>query len=204
MLTLLATGCFTSGGDQVVHEFTADSTDEIVDSGAISLDTETSVDGTASIRVQRDESGKGVIGLYQVDDAEINNSRLVYMAKMKTEGVENMAYLRLRVATQNDVELVSYGPPIPLSGDSEWTEVATELFLDRGNKARSIGLDLVIDGKGTVWIDQVGLLKKPLRLNYLFWGHIVFWLILLIYFIIIMNKHKELGKKIEALSGSVK
>ncbi len=63
----------------------------------------------------------------------------------------------------------------------------------------SVTLALVVDGKGKVWIDDVMLVTQPLRLDYLFWGHAVVWIVLIIYIYYLLDKQKRLKLELQAL-----
>lgn len=47
----------------------------------------------------------------------------------------------------------------PLSGTTDWTTQETEFFLKAGENPDNVKLNLVINGSGTVWIDEIRLLK---------------------------------------------
>jgi len=50
-----------------------------------------------------------------------------------------------------------------VSGTSEWKKLETPFFLQAGQKAEKAILGIVINGKGTVWIDEIRLSKEPLN-----------------------------------------
>lgn len=45
----------------------------------------------------------------------------------------------------------------------KWTTVETPFFLQKGQNPDNIKLNLVVNGKGTVWIDDIKLIKGPLQ-----------------------------------------
>jgi hypothetical protein len=45
----------------------------------------------------------------------------------------------------------------------DWSTLQTPFFLQPGQSAKMVTLNIVINGKGTVWVDDVHLLKEPLR-----------------------------------------
>jgi hypothetical protein len=51
----------------------------------------------------------------------------------------------------------------PLSGSTEWTSQETLFFLKKGDNPDNVKLNVVIDGTGTVWVDDVRLIKGPLN-----------------------------------------
>jgi hypothetical protein len=60
-------------------------------------------------------------------------------------------------------EFFSRGLQRPLSGTMEWTTVEIPFFLQKGQNPDNIKLNLVVNGKGTVWIDDIKLIKGPLQ-----------------------------------------
>ena len=44
-----------------------------------------------------------------------------------------------------------------------WKTLQTPFILQVGQKAKKVTLNIVINGKGTVWVDDIRLLKEPLR-----------------------------------------
>jgi len=49
-----------------------------------------------------------------------------------------------------------------LTGTTDWTTEETPFFLQKGENPSSVKLNLVINGKATVWIDDIRLLKVQL------------------------------------------
>ena len=50
-----------------------------------------------------------------------------------------------------------------VSGTTDWKTLQTPFFLKEGQRATKVTLNIVINGKGTVWVDDVKLLKEPLK-----------------------------------------
>ncbi|MCH8120599.1 MAG: hypothetical protein IIC00_12845 [Planctomycetes bacterium] len=59
-------------------------------------------------------------------------------------------------------EYFSKGLMNPLTGTTDWTTEEIPFLLKKGQNPDNVKLNLVIDGKGTVWIDDIRLLKGPL------------------------------------------
>ncbi len=49
----------------------------------------------------------------------------------------------------------------PFTGTTDWKLQQTPFFLEKGQNPDNIKLNLVINGQGTVWIDNIKLLKAP-------------------------------------------
>jgi hypothetical protein len=50
-----------------------------------------------------------------------------------------------------------------VSDKSDWKEIQTPFLFQKGQRPDKAILNLVINGKGTVWIDDVTLSKEPLQ-----------------------------------------
>ena len=59
-------------------------------------------------------------------------------------------------------EFFSRGLDRPITGTMSWMTVATPFLLQAGQKPDLIRLNLVVQGKGRVWIDDVHLMREPL------------------------------------------
>lgn len=147
------------------------------------------------------------VELFDIRGQDFNNTRLVYNANIRSDGLtasggsKGIAYLEMTVVFPGGEELVARGPRIPVSGTMDWRAADTVLYVDKGVNPESVKLDIVVDAKGKVWIEDVRLSSRPLRINYLLWGHIVVWLVLIIYIYHLLRKQGRLSREIESLSG---
>ena len=51
----------------------------------------------------------------------------------------------------------------PIQGTSDWTALQTPFIFQKGQNPDKIILNIVINGSGTVWVDDVVLSKAPLN-----------------------------------------
>jgi len=100
-------------------------------------------------------------GLYRAGPYDVDNSRLTYEAKLRTWGLQGRAYLEMRCHFPGGEEFVSRGLEMPVSGTTDWTSAETSFVVKGAREPDNVQLNLVIDGKGTVWIDDVGLTLRP-------------------------------------------
>jgi len=100
-------------------------------------------------------------GLYRAGPYDVDNSRLTYQAKLRTWGLQGRACLEMRCHFPNGEEFVSRGSDKPVSGTTDWTSAETSFVVKGAKEPDNVQLNLVIDGKGTVWIDDVGLTLRP-------------------------------------------
>jgi hypothetical protein len=102
------------------------------------------------------------VPLFEVTDASVENTVLIYQASLQSEDLDGKAYLEMWVRIPGKGEFFSRGLDRPLTGTMSWMTVATPFFLQPGQKPDLVRLNLVVQGKGRVWIDDVHLMRAPL------------------------------------------
>jgi hypothetical protein len=143
-----------------LKHFPIDSIDELISTSGGVIDNAVSTDGRGSLRVDA-APGRTVVLLFEIHDLNIDNARLVYQAKVRTENVEGLVYLEMWCGFTGLGESFSRNLDTPLSGTSNWTTMMAPFFLKKGEKPQYVKLNLVVEGKGTAWIDDVRLFKAP-------------------------------------------
>jgi hypothetical protein len=162
MMVFLGVGCSTPPQQETrLKGFSIDSLEGIITQSGVQLDRDVTSDGKGSLKMTATEPT--TIRLFEVRDIDIENARLIYQARVRTEGVEGQVYLEMWVHFPGMGEFFSRGLQTPLSGSTNWTTEETPFFLKKGEKPDTVKLNLVIDGKGTAWIDDIWLLKGPLQ-----------------------------------------
>jgi len=155
-------GCSSSAQDVVeLKAFPLDSLDGILTRSGVQLDKQNSSDGKGAIKIIATEPT--TLRLFEVSGIEVEEARLIYRAKVKTEGVEGQVFLEMWCHFPDKGEFFARGLQSPLTGKTNWTTQETPFFLKKGEKPDFIRLNLVIKGKGAVWIDDIHLLKGPLQ-----------------------------------------
>jgi hypothetical protein len=160
---LLATiiGCSSQSGSVAeLRRFPMDSLEGLISRSNIELDTQNSTDGNGSVRIAADEPS--VIRLFEVEGLDIDETMLIYQAHLRTEDVDGQVYLEMWCDFPGMGEFFSRGLRSPLSGSNNWTTAATPFLLKKGQRPQRVRLNLVIDGTGTAWIDDVRLLTSSL------------------------------------------
>ncbi len=162
VLIFIATGC--SKPPQPVTElkrFPIDKLEGVITQSGVQIDKEVSSDGNGSLRITATEPT--VVRLFELGDIDVEDARLIYQAKVRTEGVEGQVYLEMWCHFPGKGEFFSRGLQTPLTGTTNWTTEETPFFLKKGENPDNVKLNLVINGKGTAWIDDIRLLKAPLQ-----------------------------------------
>lgn len=203
VLTLVS-GCYGSPeGGTVNLRFPVSDIDQLSTRTGVEIDREISSDGNGSLMLQTELLE--TVELFEIENPGLNNTRVVYRAMIRTEGLtgdgdmRGIAYLEMKALFPGGEELVSHGPRIPPTGTTDWTPVETVLYVDKGVNPEKVLLSLVVDGKGKVWIDDVALDSRPLRIDYLFWGHAVVWIILILYIYNLIGKQRRIRKELASL-----
>lgn len=125
------------------------------------LDNKITSDGNGSLRITATQPT--TIRLYETGDVDVENARLTYQAKIRTEGVEGKVYLEMWCQFTGKGEFFSRDLASPLSGSIDWSTEETPFFLQKGENPDNVKLNLVIEGKGTVWIDDIHLYRGPFQ-----------------------------------------
>ncbi len=131
----------------------------VVSQGQVVFDAETTSDGTGSLMIEAEDST--TVRLYEAGDIDVEDSRLVYRARMRTENVQGDVFLEMWCRFPGMGRYFSRAMHAPLSGTTEWTLQETPFFLEAGQNPDAVQLNIVVSGPGTVWVDEVELVKLP-------------------------------------------
>jgi len=143
-----------------LQRFPLDSLEGVIAQSGVEVDAATSSDGSGSLKATATEPT--TIRLFETGDLDLENARLIYQAKVRTEGVEGQVYLEMWCRFPGQGEFFSRGLQSALSGTTDWTSQETPFFLQAGQNPDNVKLNLVIDGKGTAWIDDIRLVSGSL------------------------------------------
>ncbi len=158
---LLLAGCSKASEEpELVRHYPVDSLDEVLTKTAVVFDPEITDDGKGSIRLTASEPGQWA--LFETGDVDVENARLIYQARLRTEGVRGKVYLEMLCRFPGKGEFFSRALHAPLSGSTDWTSQETPFFLKKGENPDNVKLNVVVEGTGTVWIDDIRLVKGPL------------------------------------------
>jgi len=162
MFIFTAIGC-TKPSTEVIElkTYPIDSLEGIITQSGVEIDKAVSSDGNGSLKITTTEPA--VVRLFEVGDINVENARLIYQAKVRTEGIDGKVYLEMWCNFSGKGEFFSRGLQTPLTGTTNWTTEETPFFLKKGENPDTVKLNLIIDGKGTAWIDDIRLMKGPLQ-----------------------------------------
>ncbi len=148
-------------GAEIIASFSLDSLDGVISRNGVSLDKAVTKDGKGSLRIET--SGPATIRLFEVNHLNVENARLIYRAKLRSENLKGQAYLEMWLRFPGSGEYFSRGLQNAITGNSEWASVQTPFVLLKGQNPDLAKLNLVIIGPGVVWIDDIVLEKGPLH-----------------------------------------
>jgi len=165
MVLLDAFACSKQSQEVLLKGYPLDIPEGIItqsdDQVTLKIDPNVTADGNGSLKITAADST--TVRLYETGDLDIENARLIYQAKVRTQGVEGQVYLEMWCHFLEKGDFFSRGLQTPLMGTVDWTTQETPFFLKKGQNPDNVKLNLVIDGTGTVWIDDIRLLKGPLQ-----------------------------------------
>ncbi|MBI5968662.1 MAG: hypothetical protein HY882_12515 [Deltaproteobacteria bacterium] len=125
----------------------------------IQTDTQVKAEGKGAIKITT--QWPTTICLGEVSALNIEGAKLVYKARVKSD-LEGTAYLELW-AHVGGGPYFSRGLKDVVSQKSDWKTIQTPFFFQKGQKPDKVTLNVVINGKGTLWIDDVVLSREPLK-----------------------------------------
>ena len=123
------------------------------------LDPENSWDGNGALRMVA--AGPSQVRLYDVGDIDIEEAVLIYRARLRTRNVEGQVYLEMYLTFPELGTYFSRSDAAALSGTVDWVDHETRFLLKKGENPSRVQLNVVIDGEGEVWVDDIRLLRSP-------------------------------------------
>jgi hypothetical protein len=144
--------------EEVLFESSFSDLSGVLTRSGVELDTMVTGDGNGSIRIRAEKPT--TVRLFEVEGIDAEATRLVYRARLRSEGLQGQTYLEMWARFPGQGEFFSRALQSPLSGSTEWVSQETPFFLEKDQKPDLIKLNLVVDGRGTVWIDEVKLARS--------------------------------------------
>ncbi len=139
------------------HEL--NSLDGVLAVSNVEVDSTVSSDGTASLKITA--PGPTTVNLFEIGDVDVENAKVVYRAMLRTQKLSGKAYLEMWVHFKDGGEYFSRGLDRTITGTTNWMTMEIMFILEKGQNPDNVKLNLVIEGQGTVWIDDIVVLKGP-------------------------------------------
>jgi hypothetical protein len=141
-----------------LRAYSLSSTTGVLTSSGVELDDQVTSDGDGSLRLTA--TAPTTFRLFETGDVDVEDSRLVYGARVRTLDVAGEVYLEMWCHFAGKGEFFSRSLHAPLSGTVDWTTQETPFFLRKGENPDNVKLNLVINGSGTAWIDDIHLMRN--------------------------------------------
>ncbi|MBI4463375.1 MAG: hypothetical protein HY647_01615 [Acidobacteria bacterium] len=106
---------------------------------------------------------KRTIRLYEVSEPGVEQCILTYRAQIKTANLQKGAYLEMWCRFPGRGEFFSKGLHHRVKGTTEWASYETPFYLRKGQRPDLVKLNLVTEGRGTLWLRNVELFQAPLK-----------------------------------------
>ena len=125
----------------------------------IHTDTQVKAEGKGSVKITT--QWPTIICVGEVTGLNVENAKLLYKAKVKSD-LDGSAFLEMWVHVGGG-QYFSKGINDVVSQKTDWKIIQTPFLFQKGQRPDKVTLNLVINGKGTVWIDDIVLSKEPLK-----------------------------------------
>ena len=143
----------------LLRAYPLDVMDGVITQTGVAIDRRNSADGRGSLMISTESPV--TVRLFETGEIDIENARIIYRAKLRTADVTGNVYLEMWCSFPGMGEAFSRALQSPLTGTTEWTSQETPFFLKPGENPDNIRLNVVIEGRGRVWIDDIRLEKGP-------------------------------------------
>jgi hypothetical protein len=159
-LVLLIAACSDHSASTVeLRHFPLDDFSNLIAQSGVAIDSEVSADGNASLRIDAEQPV--TVRLYELREVEVDDATLMYQARVRTHNMQGEVYLEMWCGFSGQGEFFSRDLETPLTGTTDWSTKSTPFYLQKGQKPDYIKLNLVINGIGKAWIDDIRLFASP-------------------------------------------
>ncbi len=126
----------------------------------IETDREVKVEGNGSVRIKT--PWPVTVCLSEFTDVDAESATLVFRASVKCEDLKGTAFLEMWCDILGG-QYFSRGMNSMITGTMDWKVIETAFALRKDQSPTKVTLNLIINGRGTVWIDDLVLMKAPLK-----------------------------------------
>jgi hypothetical protein len=159
LMVILTMSCGKpSSKDIALKTYSLDSLDGIIKASGVEVDRAVKKEGKAALKITVTEPS--IIPLFETGDIDVENGVLVYQAKVRTQDAQGNVYLEMWCRFEGKGEFFSSGLQSSMKGTLGWTSQEIPFFLKAGENPENVKLNIVSEGAGTVWVDDIRLLKR--------------------------------------------
>lgn len=156
LMIFLSCSKISTEGTELKH-YSINTIEGVITGSDVRFDKEVSSDGNGSLKIISEEPK--VVQLYETGNIDVEDAKIIYNAKVKTENIIGQVYLEMWCVFNGKGEYFSRGLDKSLAGTNDWKKIETAFYLKSGENPDNIKLNIVIAGTGTVWIDDLKLIK---------------------------------------------
>ena len=160
-LSMVLISCAKHKEEGIIRQFPLDDMSGVIYKSNAQIDKSVSSDGKGSLRIEATQPI--TVPIFEINDLKIDNAKIFYRAKVRTKDVIGQVYLEMLCHFPNKGEYFSRGQASLISGTTDWTNQETPFILQKGEIPDIVKLNLVINGSGTAWIDNIILSSGPLN-----------------------------------------
>jgi hypothetical protein len=142
--------------EEVLFHSPVASADEVLTKTGVAFDAK-SRDGNGAVVI--DSTKPTTVRLFELSGLAFDTKQLIYRAQIRTEDVEGQVYLEMWCSLPGRGEFFSRALHAPLTGTTGWTTQETPFFFERGQVPSTVKLNVVVEGRGKVWVDDVVLAR---------------------------------------------
>ena len=142
---------------RVLYSNSLNSIDSILTKEGVSADPRTSSGPGGAVRI--DARGSRTVRLAEVQPEGVEGAVLTFRGHLRTADLAGRAYLEMTCSVSGEEEIVSESLKPAPTGTTDWVTHETRLSLRPGQLANVVKLNVVIEGAGTVWVDNVILVQ---------------------------------------------
>ncbi len=156
-VALLASSVACTVAEEIVRAYPIADLDGVITRSGVEFDLKTTSDGNGSLRLS--SKGYKAFRLYEIEDPDVEGTRLLYRAQIRTQDVKGRVYLEMWCRFPGQGEFFSRALDAHRKGTTEWTTQETPFVLEQGQSPSNIKLNLIVEGPGSVWVDDIVLAK---------------------------------------------
>ena len=105
---------------------------------------------------------KGTYRLFELPEPGVEKCLIAYRAQIRSSEIEGGAYLEMWCRLPGLGEFFSKGLHNKIMGTTAWASYEIPFYLKEGQRPDMLKLNLVAEGKGTLWIKNVEVYWTPL------------------------------------------
>lgn len=162
LLFLIFNGC--KKVEPLVFIFNANSLNRVISRHNLIMDNEISYDGLGSIRVESEDSVTAY--LFVLRDIPLKRANLKWEAYCKSEDLVGKAFMEIGVQIYSKYgkkydTFIHRGDEF-ISKTTNWEKLKIEFLNTENRTISTVQLNLIVKGRGKVWIDQVKFTAIPI------------------------------------------